>query len=219
MKVFSVAILILIQPIFLFGQIEIDEETAKKLEQSEDYVESEFDEEETANYIEQNKLKFRAEVGTFFGTGFGSDYYFGTYVSPHLSYRLSPRFTLSAGATLATSFINTFDESGYYGYGYPGYNYPRSFVYAKGSYQMNDRLIISGTVYKEVNLFKNQDPVYNGFDTDVKGIIMGVDYKLGENVFIRGQIEVSDGYRPYGGYPYSGQGFRPGNFNSFNDPF
>jgi len=219
MKVFFGAILLFILPMISFAQIEVNEETAKKLEHSEDYVKSDFDEEEVANYIEEKKLKFRAELGTFFGTGFGSNYYFGTYVSPHLSYRLTPRFTLSAGATLATSFTNTFNQPENTGYGYPGYYPPRSFVYAKGAYQVNDRLIISSTVYKEVNLFTNQDPAYNGFESDVKGIIMGVDYKLGDNVFIRGEIEISDGYRPYGGYPYSGNGFRPGNFNSFNDPF
>ncbi len=219
MKVQLIAILVVIFPFFLIGQIEINDKTAKKLENSEEYVTEEFDEEEIENYIEKKKLRFNAEVGTFFGTGFGSGSYFGTYVSPHLSYKVSPKFTLSAGARLETTFMNPFNESDYSGYGYPGYYSPGSFVYVKGAYQLNDRLIVSGTVYKHFNLFSNPDPAYGGFENDYKGIIMGVDYKLGENVFIRGEIEISDGYRPYG-YPYSNPGFRADPFSSpFNDPF
>jgi len=214
MKVKLIAILVFILPIILIGQIEISDKTAKKLENSEKYVaegdDKEFDEEEMANYIEQKKLRFSAEVGTFFGTGFGNGSYFGTYVSPHLSYKVSPKFTLSGGMRLETSFMNTFNEPGYSGYGHPGYYYPGS---------LNDRLIVSGTVYKQFDLFSNPDPAYGSFDNDIKGIIMGVDYKLGENVFIRGEIEISDGYRPYG-YPRSSNpAFGADLFSPFNDPF
>jgi hypothetical protein len=84
---------------------------------------------------------------------------------------------------------------------------------------LNERLKVSGTVYKHFDLFSNPDPNYMGFDNDYKGIIMGIDYKLGENAFIRGEIEISDGYRPYG-YPYSNPAFRADPFsNPFNDPF
>jgi hypothetical protein len=197
-------ILVIFIPVLLTGQITVDKETAKKLENSEEYVTSEFNEEEIAEYIKEKKLKVKMELGTFFGTSFGSGNYFGTYVSPQISYRLSPRFTLNTGARITNTFGNPFYESGFYSpYGYPATNFTRSFVYVEGAYQVNNRLTISGAAYKEINLINTPSPSIDAYNFDSKGFIMGVDYRIGENIFIHGQIEVSDGPGYYRANPFS----------------
>jgi len=216
-------ILTLIIPVLLTGQISIDEETAKKLENSEAYVASDFDEEEIAEYIQEKKLKLNFELGTFFGTGFGSESYMGTYVSPHISYPVSKKFSLNAGARITSSFGGTGYEPAFYSpYGYSSGNMTRSFVYVEGVYQVNSRLTVSGAAYKEFNLMNSPATVDNRYNFDSKGFIMGVDYRIGENVFIHGSIEISDGpgynrMNPFSSPGGSGFGFSP--FRRMYDPF
>ncbi len=210
----------------LLGQISIDETTSKKLENSNNYVEQDFeenfDEEEIENYIKDKKLKLRMEVGTMFGTTFGSGDYFSTYVSPHLSYRLSPKFSINVGARINNTYGNLFYEPSYNSaFGYPSSNFVSSFVYIEGVYQLNDKLRVSGAVYKEFNLFNEPSPMQYGNNYDYEGMIIGVDYKIGENAFIRGQIEISNGRNPYRGYPFSDpfNNASPNPFDSRINPF
>ncbi len=220
----------LILPVFLLGQISIDEATAKKLENPNKYVKQssnenfneDFDEEEIENYIKEKKLKLRMEVGTMFGTTFGSGDYFGTYVSPHLSYRISSKFSLNVGARINNYYGNVFSEpSNNSIYGYPSTNFTRSFIYVEGAYQLNDRLRVTGAVYKEFNIFQESSPMHYGNDYDYEGVIMGVDYKLGEHAFIRGQIEISNGRNPYSRHPFSDpfHNASPNPFDSRISPF
>lgn len=164
---------------------------------------SDFNEEEIESYLKENKMKFRLSAGAFAGTSFGSGEYFGTYVTPQINYRLSPKFTLTAGMTLTNTFGNPYN---YYlaegGNGYPSANFTRSFLYASGAYQLNERLVLSGTVYKAINLFNQNTFSTKSSAGDYQGMIMGVDYKIGKNIFIQGQIEISN--NPYQHYHQPG---------------
>lgn len=210
------SVLFLSISVLLWGQ-EPDEITASKLENSTEYVSEDFDSEEIENFINEKKVGFQLEVGTSFGTAFGTGSYMTTYVAPHISYKISPKFTLSGGAILAQGVGNFYSEpvtSGYYGNTSPFY--PRSFVYIEGAYHVSDRLTLSGTAYKEIDVFNVHSNTANNFDGDINGLIMGVDYKLRENIYIRGQIEISNGRNPYG-HRGMDPWRRPG--GSFGDPF
>lgn len=212
----------LLLPVLLIGQISIDEETAKKLENSEAYVASEFDEEEIEEYIQEKKLKLNLELGTFFGTGFGSGNYMGTFVSPHLSYPINKRFTLNAGARITSTFGGSgYEQSFYSPYGYSSGNMTRSFVYVEGVYQVNSRLTVSGAAYKEFNLMNSPSSIDDRYNFDSKGFIMGVDYRIGENIFIHGSIEVSDGpgYNRMDPFSSPGRGYGSSPFHRMYDPF
>lgn len=224
-------ILALTIPVLLSGQITIDEETAKKLENAEEYVTSEeeefitseFDEEEVAEYLEEKKLKLKIELGTFFGTSFGGGNYMGTYVAPHVSYPLSKKFSLNAGARITSTFGSSANENEFYSpYAYGAGNMTRSFIYVEGVYQVNDRLTVSGAAYKEFNLFNPpSSPLDDKYNFDSKGFIMGVDYRIGKNVFIHGSIEVSDGpgYNRMSPFSSPGRGFGSSPIHRMNDPF
>jgi len=222
MKNVIFVIIFIIFSSLLFGQIsEID---IKKQESKDTviYSTSDFDTEEIADYIKEKKLKLRVEVGTTFGTSFGSGNYFGTYIAPHFSYKISPRFSLNTGVILSNNY------GGYYYnpfYGEqivtPVSGFTRSFIYIEGAYRLNEKVTVTGAVYKEINLFNNSLPSAQGFNYDCKGMIMGVDYKLGENVFIRGQIEVSNGQSPYRSRSYINpmHNFHSPSFFSPDNPF
>jgi hypothetical protein len=178
----------------------------------------EFNEAEVADFIKEKKTNFHLTAGAFAGTSFGSGEYFGTYVSPEVSYRLSPKFTLSGGATIVNSFGNPY----YYPMGegsmsQPASNQTRTLLFASGSYQLNKRLMISGTVYKEFSMFSHEPTSTRNYSDEYQGMIMGVDYKVGKNIFIQGQIEISNNPYSRHGYPSSsfGRGFGGSGFNQY----
>jgi len=215
-------ILALVIPVLLTGQITIDEGTAKKLENSENFVASEFDEEEIAEYIQEKKLKFNLELGTFLGTGFGAGNYMGTYVAPHVSFPLSKKFSLNVGTRITSTFGSPAMENGFYSpYGYGAGNMTRSLIYVEGVYHVNSRLTVSGAAYKEFNLLNSTSPLDDRYNFDSKGFIMGIDYKIGENVFIHGSIEVSDGpgYNRMNPFSSPSRGFGSSPIHRMNDPF
>jgi len=213
-----ITLIILIIPLLTNGQIALTEETAAKLNHSNDYVGSGFDEKEIENYLKEQKLKLNLKAGAFFGTGFGSGEYYGTYVSPEINYRVSPRFTVKTGISVIQSFGT---QPGLMMYeatpGSPSAPSTRSLIYASGTYKLNERLMISGTVYKSFNTFngKSSNPASKIYD--YQGVIMGIDYKVGRNIFIQGQIEFSDS--PYSRYSYPYSGFGHGYGDPVHNPF
>jgi len=197
---------ILFLPLMILSQNPEEDDLLYSGNDSTQYSNSDFNAEEIATFLKEKKLKFRVEVGTSFGTSFGSGNYFGTYLAPHLSYSISPRFNLNAGAIISHNFdrysynplyrdVSTIHSSGF----------TQTFVYLEGAYRLNKKVTLTGAVYKEINLLNVPDPTTREFNFDRKGFIFGIDYKLGENVFIRGQINVSNGVNPYYNQPY----FRP----------
>lgn len=200
----------------LWGQ-QPTEETAELLANSTDYVSEDFDAEEIQEFINKKKIGFQMEVGTSFGTAFGGGNFMTTYVAPHISYRVSPKFSINAGAIIAQGMGSFYSETKPYGlYGYSTPMYPRSFVYIEGDYKVSDRLTLTGTAYKEIDVFNQNPNSSTNFDTDINGVIMGVDYKIRENIYIRGEIELSNGRNPY---RHPGMDPWRSPFNSFNDPF
>lgn len=175
--------------------------------------ESAFNAKEIESHFKNRKLRFNLELGTSFGaSNYGS--YFGTYVAPHFTFPLNHRFSLSAGGYFTgISTINHTENAAVFGSPYGAF-FTRSFIYIEGAYRLNENLTITGTAYKEIDLFNPghpSDPCYN-FDT--RGFIMGVDYKIGDHVFIRGQVEISNGRSPYHSSPF----LNPAG-NRMRDPF
>jgi hypothetical protein len=157
-----------------------------------------FDKDEIATYLQKKKLKVNMEIGTTFGTTFGSGSYFGTYLSPNISYPVSKRFTLSTGGYLFnTHGLNNPSDGTIYPYNPFSGGITRTFVYVEGAYQLNENITLTGAAYKEFNVFNTAPSSSSGRNFNYEGFIMGVDYKLGNNVFIRGQVEISNGGSPY----------------------
>ncbi len=202
----------------VFSQGYYNSETAPKPDTIVAEIEdSELNHKEISDIILKRKVKINVEVGTTFGTTFGNGSYLGTYVSPHLTIPVTNRFSLSTGGYFLNSqAINSNSETNFYNPYNPFSNgLTRTFVYVEGAYQLTQNLSVTGAVYKEFNMFNKPPAGVNSGDYDYEGVIMGVDYKIGENIFIHGQIEFSNGRSPYHrnsglGHPGRMDPFRPG---------
>lgn len=164
-------------------------------------------------FLAKRKVKFNLEFGTSFAANkYGS--YFGTYVAPHITYPVSSRFSLSAGGYFTgVTPMTQGEQVGLVGYPYGSLN-TRSYLYVEGAYRLTENLTVTGAAYKEVNLFNQTNSGYPASQYESRGFIMGVDYQVSDHVFIRGQVEVSNGQGPYHYAPF----MNPAR-SRFNDPF
>lgn len=103
------------------------------------------------NAAPSDKMHLSFETGVSF-MSFGKQSAFDNWYAPALTYNLTPKFQLTAGAialysksTFQTGLnnegINTFPQSTGAG---------QYFVFAQGSYLLNSKLTLSGTLFKEV---------------------------------------------------------------------
>lgn len=161
------------------------------------------------------KLSYGVTLGTqFSGSRYASA--FSTIVSPHLSYRLNDRFSLSGGVSVINTtvngqFYNPFSttESTISG------NYTSALVYLSGNYLVNNRVTVSGTAYKQFN-FLGDVPGSKGFlNNDLQGFYMNVKYKIMENVNFEAGFGYSSGVNPYNPFNRCHDPFN----RSFDDPF
>jgi hypothetical protein len=153
------------------------------------------------------KLKVGVDVnmGYMFSTsGFGGPEF---SLTPHVTYPLSDRFWINAGiqAGFGQYMIPTYTSESM---NYQMLPMTRMFVYASGNYRMTDKLVLTGSVYRQVlntsSYSDTQSRMYNYMNN---GMAVGFNYKLGSNVSIGAQIQIqSNNYNPYsaGGFSPSG---------------
>lgn len=175
----------------------------------------------------------RMQTHVTLGTQFSTSSWYGsgltTYVSPSISYQVTPRFSVRGGVTISnTTMFNyrpwyalenspTFDA-----------NFTKAVLYLEGSYRITDKLTISGAGFKEFTITDNSN-FYNPYsNNEPYGIYLNADYKIAEGVHIQAGFGYTRGYTPYMGSPmydpspFSGGSFYPSPFqrNSFNtSPF
>lgn len=158
--------------------------------------------------LNYKRMSFSVDVGVGFGASkYNSGSY--TYVSPYLSYLVTPRFKLDVGATLLQGLSGNSGLNGF------GGNTTNMMLFARGDYLVTDRLIVSGSAYKIFNNYNtlNTDFNNNKNSFDNYGVSMGMEYKIGEHMIIGAQINVSDGYdNPYNPFYQSQPSF--GGFNT-----
>lgn len=216
MKYISILIILFLftLPVMVVSQLVID---SSEVQQDSIYIEQlpDFNKKEITDFLKKKKFKAGIEAGTVFGTGFGNGGYFGTYVSPHISYPLQPRINISTGIMISNYFGGNYLNPSVEGFNsYPSGNVLHTLIYVGGSYNLNERLTLSGTVYKEFSLLNNESEISEQNNFDYKGFIMGIDYKVGKNMYIRGEIEISDS--PYRRQMYQstfpGSGFGTSSF-------
>ena len=172
----------------------------------------------TNNTIIPPKLNYGILIVTQFST---SSYASGisTFISPHLTYSLNKRLSLSGGI----SIINTSMNGQFYGplsngeSSFSG-NYTTSLVYLSGQYLMNDRVTLTGTAYKQFNMTGNL-PGYKGYlKNDLQGFYMNVRYKIMKNVEFEAGFGYSQGSYPFNSYPNYNSPFPQPALNPFFSP-
>jgi hypothetical protein len=162
----------------------------------------------THNHFIPKKLDFGIQVGSQFSTSsYGTG--FSTLISPHLTYGLSKRFSISGGISIINTSLNGISSTPLSLYEYPANgNFTNAIVYLSGQYLVSDRLTISGTAYKTFNLFGDTPGKQNYGMNDAQGFYMNVRYKVLKNVHIEAGFGYSKGYNPYNVFtndPFSDQ--------------
>ena len=161
-----------------------------------------------------NKVSFGLEMGTSFGVSSGSGGLFGVYVSPHVKYNVSPKFSVNFGASISNSnYINYLSPYGFENTVRFDNNITQTFLYAEGQYQVNNRLMINAKGYKEIYRFDEPQINPRALDLDGGGVAVGFQYKVTENFHFGAEIGMRKGNTPYN--PYSVGNFGQPGFNNF----
>ncbi len=152
----------------------------------------------------QKPVSFNLTAGTSFMTGFNGFSAMNTYIAPQFKYPLSKRFTLDAGfAIVNTNFNSNFTGENNNTRKPFTNNYTSTFIYAGGKYLLSERFTLSGQAYTEVYTFDNKNNQSKVLNNNIKGAMLGVDYKITENSSIGIHVNYLNGgsssfYNPSG---------------------
>jgi hypothetical protein len=156
-----------------------------------------------APVVKEQKLTFGFSAGTGFSysSAFGSS--MSTFLAPHLSYKVSPRFTLNAGLRMqVNSLNNTFAYPLGEGNSITFYRpATQTFLYTEGVYQLTPKVKLSGTVFAEINTFDAPGLKPSSYNMNTYGGILGMEYKVGPHSTISAEIQISRGASPLQGDP------------------
>ena len=146
-----------------------------------------------------HKLDYGIQVGTqFTASSYASG--FSTFVSPHLSYGLSKRFSLSGGVTIINTTLNGQYYTPFTSETFGNTNFTTATVFLSGQYLLNDKVTITGSAYKQFNVF-GKAPGYSSFgNNDAHGIYLDVHYKITDHISIEGSFGYSQGNSLYDYY-------------------
>lgn len=150
-----------------------------------------------------SSYRFNLRSGAFFNAGIGGGSLFNSFVAPSFSKDLGKKFTLSAGAVISNttySNVSMFSPDGAFK-PYSG-NLTNFTLFAAGTYQVNERLTVTGSAFKTINPAFNARLNPDKLRMDAQGMSFGFGYKVSENVHIGAEIRYQQGnsnlYSPYG---------------------
>ena len=162
--------------------------------------ESDFDQLDASGYkkdkpaqafvLKEERLKTHVEIGTSFLYSPQNFYGPSYFIAPSLSYLVTPRFSLSAGLGIDYASL------------YPIYDTPdegnvllpmtRYFLYTRGSYFINERILLSGAFYKSVNNIPPLSQNSQSLNFTYQGIDLGIQYQISENFSIGFQMRMNN---------------------------
>ncbi|MBW6489897.1 MAG: hypothetical protein K0B15_01770 [Lentimicrobium sp.] len=150
----------------------------------------------------QQPARFNLQTGAGFSSGFGGGSLFSTYIAPSFNQPLGKKFTLSAGAVIDnTTYSNLplINSDGQFSKA--SGNLTTYTLYTRGSYQVNDRLTVSGSAYKTINPAFNSRLNPDNLRMEAQGMSFGAGYRIGDNMHIGAEIRLEQGnsnfYSPY----------------------
>lgn len=149
----------------------------------------------------QTMPAFSLQTGAEFGM-FNNGSMLNTYLAPVFSQPLGKKLTLSAGAMISnTTFHNArmFDQAGELS-DFSG-NLTTMTLFGSGSYQLNDRVTVTGAAYKTINPAFNSRLSPDNLRMEAQGVSMGVGYRINDNLHIGAEIRMQQGnssfYTPF----------------------
>jgi len=173
--------------------------------------------------LEKDSLKAKDKIFYNFEMGVGMDNNgnFSTFYKPSLSYQISPKFTINTGLMYVNSSANNFPIISDYSYHAFSGNIAQYYAFVEGEYQLNDKLIIGGSIFYDFVSFDNFNGLQNNTTRnalDNIGYSANFKYKLTKNISIEGEFRVGGNNNPFNNHSYSpfDNQFHP---NYGNSPF
>lgn len=126
------------------------------------------------------------------------------YVAPHVQYPLNQKLSLTGGVLFETGKMvcPVFSDDAF---GYELLPMTRVFLYAGGTYKLNEKTTVNSTVYKQIVDVPRKKENNNSAQSDFnsQGMSMRIDYKLTKNITIGAQFSVESSHNPWfnGMYP------------------
>lgn len=170
--------------------------------------------EETPSILMKPRLSYNLNVGAMYNSHFGAS----SYIQPTARYQISDRFRAHA----SFMFVNTMPHDYTAATPEGGTVVRRSngqqhyIASVGGDYLVNERLILSGNIWKDFSNMPSQPNHYNSFYSPGRmGADFSASYKVTNNFTITGGVRYSDGSSPFASPFYSpgfGNGFSSSRF-------
>ncbi len=140
------------------------------------------------------KPTFGLQLGSSFTTGLGGHSLFSHSVSPQVQFQPGQRFSVVVGSVFSTGSLSG---------GMPFASQPEgngrlysNTIYAYGAYQVNSRLTLTGGAWTErnnMNAFFTPQMNPQAFNTNARGMMFGMDFRISDNLRFGAEINVSQG--------------------------
>lgn len=151
-----------------------------------------------------NRMSYGLSAGASFGSGFGA-----TYLEPTVRYQVSPRLRVFGSMTYMNVMSQQYTASTLEGGTIMRRTSPSShyIVNAGADYLVNDRLILSGSVWKDFSNVPAQNPAYTNFMTPGRQAMdFRATYKITDHFSVTGGMRYTDGASPFYS-PFHSPGF------------
>ncbi|MCP2043643.1 hypothetical protein [Pontibacter sp. HSC-36F09] len=141
------------------------------------------------------RFSYSLSAGASFGSGFGA-----TYLEPTVRYQLNPRLRVFSSLTYLSVMPGQYTVPTSDG----GTTLMRSsqndhyIAHVGAEYLVNDRLILSGSVWRDFSNIPAQNPAYMNFmNPGRQGMDMRATYKITEHFSVTGAMRYSKGASPF----------------------
>lgn len=138
--------------------------------------------------LDKTDISPSVTVGTAIGNNFS-----GTFLAPNISQTVNSKLSLNYGAVFSNNSASYFFIDNY-GNGYAMPSSSNTF-YVDGTYKVNDKISVKSTIIIGQHNFDNYSKDFQNFNSNM--YMMGIEYKLSENVRIQADFGVSKGFSPY----------------------
>lgn len=142
------------------------------------------------------KLSYNLNVGASYNSLYGAS----TYIQPTARYQVTNRFSGYASFT----FVNTMPQNYVVPTTEGGSMMRRTngnqqyIVNVGGDYLVNERLLLSGNVWKDLSAMPKQPGAYNNYNyMGRQGADFRATYKITNNFTVTGAVRYTDGASPY----------------------
>lgn len=171
-------------------------------------------EETAASVLEMPRLSYNLSVGAMYNSHFGAS----SYIQPTARYQISNRFRAHASfmfvSTMPFDYTTSTPEGGTVVRRSNGQQHYIASV--GGDYLVNERLILSGNIWRDFSNMPAQRNMYNSFYSPGRmGADFSASYKVTDNFTITGGVRYSEGASPFSSPFYNsgfGNGFSSGRF-------